>query len=417
MPQRMPARTIFACSCFASWLITTDATALPPEKLLIFYGWPSTINMTYTVPLAAAEFGVYEHVVLGDGLQDGPSDPLPHPDHQNTIDILQHAATTGTQFYGYISIGVSTVGYPLAEIERRADGWAAMGFDGILLDEFGYDYNVSRERQNAVVDYVHGLGLKVIANGWIPADVFGVDITPLNPTGAATSLNAFDFFLFESHQVQVGAYADPAFWLARATALSTYQTAIGFDIMSITTADVTSTYSESQFFYSWYSAALFGHRATGWGEYIFSATGASAGLAPFRARPAVDLGADFASEVVITGANALRATTRGVIAIDTGAFNATFTAGAFIRGDCNGDGALNIADAIYLLTALFAGGAAPGCDDACDANDTGLVDIADVIYTLSTLFSSGPPPPPPGMGCGGDVTSDALACAGFSACP
>lgn len=87
----------------------------------------------------------------------------------------------------------------------------------------------------------------------------------------------------------------------------------------------------------------------------------------------------------------------------------------FSRGDCNADGAQNIADAVAGLDALFSGGSVP-CIDACDLNDDGGFDIADVIFTLSNLFSGGPDPAAPFPDCGTDPTADGLGCDTFP-CP
>jgi hypothetical protein len=77
----------------------------------------------------------------------------------------------------------------------------------------------------------------------------------------------------------------------------------------------------------------------------------------------------------------------------------------FLRGDANGsDGAVNIADGIYILQNLFASGPAISCPDAADANDDESVNIADAIYLLQNLFASGPPIPTPHPACGVDVT-------------
>jgi len=46
-------------------------------------------------------------------------------------------------------------------------------------------------------------------------------------------------------------------------------------------------YNEHQFFYTWYSAVIDNHVATGWGEVIFSASSAEA---PFRSRPDDEVG-------------------------------------------------------------------------------------------------------------------------------
>jgi RHS repeat-associated protein len=89
----------------------------------------------------------------------------------------------------------------------------------------------------------------------------------------------------------------------------------------------------------------------------------------------------------------------------------------FERGDCNADGQVNIADAIYLLAHLFSGGEDPLCFDAADTNDDGTINIADAIYLLAFLFSGGSPPPEPFDICGPDPTDDTLTCDSFPPCP
>ncbi|MGQ9590118.1 MAG: hypothetical protein ACUVYA_07470 [Planctomycetota bacterium] len=61
-------------------------------------------------------------------------------------------------------------------------------------------------------------------------------------------------------------------------------------------------------------------------------------------------------------------------------------------GDANGDGRLDIADAVWILIYLFADGAPPVSMDVADANGDRKVDIADPIYLLMYLFVDGPPP-------------------------
>ncbi len=87
-----------------------------------------------------------------------------------------------------------------------------------------------------------------------------------------------------------------------------------------------------------------------------------------------------------------------------------------LRGDSNTDATLDIADAIFTLSHLFAQGPSPVCEDAADANDDGAVDISDGIFILQNLFANGPAIPPPYPECGVDPTVDELGCAGFAAC-
>lgn len=93
----------------------------------------------------------------------------------------------------------------------------------------------------------------------------------------------------------------------------------------------------------------------------------------------------------------------------------------FQRGDCNNDGARNIADPIRLLNFLFppTPPSVPlDCTKACDANDDASLNIADSVRMLNVLFPTGPPinwPAPDA--CGVDPTMDALDCSGYLHCP
>ena len=92
--------------------------------------------------------------------------------------------------------------------------------------------------------------------------------------------------------------------------------------------------------------------------------------------------------------------------------------GLFRRGDCDGNGVLNISDPICGLSFLFLGGEEPGCRDAADANDDGVLDLADSVFSLTALFLDREPlPAPGGETCGVDPTADAQSCAEYSACP
>jgi hypothetical protein len=88
----------------------------------------------------------------------------------------------------------------------------------------------------------------------------------------------------------------------------------------------------------------------------------------------------------------------------------------FIRGEMNQDGSSNMADAIFMLMWLFAGGLRPPCPDAADANDDGSLDMADAITILQHLFAGGSPLPAPYPACGPDETEDALGCEVYPWC-
>ncbi|MGE4169665.1 MAG: glycosyl hydrolase family 18 protein [Candidatus Margulisiibacteriota bacterium] len=283
-------------------------TTLSPKKLLVYYGWPSAINGTFSTANASAVFQNYHYAVLGAGLED-PS----HGDHLNTQQII--VGTPSTKFFGYIDLGVSPgSNWSTSNIAAKVDAWKSMGIYGIFLDDFGYDFGVTRQRQNEVVDYIHNQGLCVVANAWVPDDVFGNTVNGSNPTGTASKLNATDYYLFESFQIKEGGYQSQSEFVTKMDSLNAYRnTVTSFNILAVTTAAPANTFSQSQFDYAWYTAAINSVRGLGWGEYDFSANSAQA---PLRARPTPTLGNTFTSAAQLSGPTQNRTTELGTLSIN-----------------------------------------------------------------------------------------------------
>ncbi len=103
---------------------------------------------------------------------------------------------------------------------------------------------------------------------------------------------------------------------------------------------------------------------------------------------------------------------------DIGAFESTgpLPDAVFRRGDGNADGIIDLADSIYILSYLFAGGPEPFCMDTFDANDDGSVNLADAVVLLDLLFGASVDLPEPFSACGSDPTPDGLRCYSFPPC-
>lgn len=63
-----------------------------------------------------------------------------------------------------------------------------------------------------------------------------------------------------------------------------------------------------------------------------------------------------------------------------------------LAGDINNDGAVNVADVVYLADYLFAGGLAPLVDETADADGNCRINVADLTYLVNYLYRGGPAP-------------------------
>jgi hypothetical protein len=75
---------------------------------------------------------------------------------------------------------------------------------------------------------------------------------------------------------------------------------------------------------------------------------------------------------------------------------------AYVCGDCDGSGGVDIDDVICLIGIIFGGDPLPDPPELGDVTCDGILDIDDVVYLLSWIFMGGPPPCAP---CNGPLTS------------
>ena len=279
-------------------------SSIIPKKLLIYYGYPSSINASGAdASKAVQHFAKYDYVVLGESLED-----LSHNDHNRTVEIVSHQLTDNVKFFGYVDSRLS-----LNASWDNIDQWIATGVDGIFFDVFAYDYGITRSQQNALVDYAHNRGTLVFVNGWDPDDVFGNAInSQYNPNGAATSLGSRDFYLSESYQITLGNYQPESQWRAKQNKLDAYRDRLGFEVLAVTTGSSSFQYDQNKFFYAWYSALIDGYEAVGWGEASFSSS-----AQPYRARPNFSLDNTFTSALINQSPIFKRLTSLGEVWVNT----------------------------------------------------------------------------------------------------
>ncbi len=77
---------------------------------------------------------------------------------------------------------------------------------------------------------------------------------------------------------------------------------------------------------------------------------------------------------------------------DTKDFTFRIEPQSFVKGDADGNGMVNISDAVYLIGYVFSGGSAPSPLLAGDADCNGIITVSDAVYLISYIFSGGPAP-------------------------
>lgn len=223
-------------------------------------------------------------VVLGDGLQDRR-----HPNHDLTSEVIR--ACPRVRFFGYVDLGVHSPGHNVQNLDttqqqKRFEAWKSLGMTGVLLDDYGYDFAVTRQRQIEAVKALHSLELKAIANSWDPRHALDGEPGPANPKGLPSPLGKGDFYLYESYLVSNGQWSGFKAWRAKAGTLSRLSAASGVEVLSCTTS-VAGTEAGEMWPFVAACAALEGHRGCAWGEPDFSAGN---NQAPWRDRPQVPAG-------------------------------------------------------------------------------------------------------------------------------
>lgn len=176
----------------------------PMKNMCLYYGKPDTINNVNDALKAGAIFANYDIMVL-NGLQ---MDPL-HSWHSACVQTVAEARRLNPELevFGYIhSHDSETAGnLTAAEVRERVIQWRDLvGATGIFFDAFGYDYEVTRVRQNELVGIAKSENMRIIANSWMPDYVFSNQNITLgsfqgNPSLLPCQLDENDYYLFENH--------------------------------------------------------------------------------------------------------------------------------------------------------------------------------------------------------------------------
>ena len=179
------------------------------NSLLVYYGYPIAYKGIWNADAIVAEISAsHDYWVVGHTYQD-PA----HQEYASTVAIMRGVRAAGVKLYGYIPLGTNNYNYTVAQIEAITDQWMAIGVDGIFIDEYGFDYGNTRQRQVDVVNMIHTKGLPICANAWVmeefvtdslaetgwpSGDWRYVSWQARNPTNIPSPAQPGDSYLFEN---------------------------------------------------------------------------------------------------------------------------------------------------------------------------------------------------------------------------
>lgn len=133
------------------------------KKLLVYYGFPVAYKGIWSAAGVIAELTAnFDYWIVGHTYQD-PA----HEEYASTMAIMRACRAAGMKIYGYIPLGTSSYNYSIAQMTTITDQWMTIGVDGIFIDEYGFDYGNTRQRQIDMVNMVHSKGLPICANSWV----------------------------------------------------------------------------------------------------------------------------------------------------------------------------------------------------------------------------------------------------------
>lgn len=184
------------------FLIFSSWGSYAMDNMLIYYGWLNSFNSATNAwdnDLVAADMGSnYDILVFGDGVAD-PS----HTDFANSQYIINKIKTDhpAVKIFGYVSANQA-----LVDFQAKASQWDTLKADGIFMDEMGYDFGLTRQKQNDEILFVKQMNYAttVFANAWEIRHVLGTWDDPAfpnathNPTSTQSLMDSSDWFLLES---------------------------------------------------------------------------------------------------------------------------------------------------------------------------------------------------------------------------
>lgn len=159
-----------------------------------------------------------------------------------------------TKLFGYVNLGPNNPDDPqnswryanLNKVKAEIDLLVESGWYGVFIDQFGYDFYETRQRQNEIVDYAHQKGLLCFVNAWFPDDALGSAFHAVsNPTSEPTHLKSGDYYLIESFLMSDSLYRGDISYVDKLLKTKQYHDTLGVNVVVLSYKRETTSWDQA----------------------------------------------------------------------------------------------------------------------------------------------------------------------------
>jgi hypothetical protein len=198
-----------------------DAKSLKTPSVCVFLGNPLTFNGATTTAQAVNEFLYFNHIVFGYNLEEPTTNG-----HEAFVQLVQEIKKSkNIKLYGYIDVApIMTNDIALT---NKIVLWKNIGINGIMLDNFGYDKDLTRTLQNHIIQLVHNEDMGCLIRATYDEDVFASTYDAVhNPDRTNPIIGQRDAYLHEVfcvNSINIDPYTDLTSLTSKCSRLTSYR--------------------------------------------------------------------------------------------------------------------------------------------------------------------------------------------------
>lgn len=222
------------------------SSSLRVPSFLLYLGNPNSINGATDIASSVNQYLKHDHIVLAWSEQN----------NANIVSIIDSVKSNKeVHFYGYIDCSVTTANLSISQIQVLIQKWKDIGATGIYCKNFGFEKQVSRERQNLILDSIHQYKMSAILEASNPDEVLSdVYHATLNPNWVAPNIERQDTYHYNNFVIDTSTesvYQDFVQTISQLKKLYSYRKELGIRIFATPLIRTNTTRIMAQKYYDY----------------------------------------------------------------------------------------------------------------------------------------------------------------------